>query len=523
MTDEEMAARAGDADTAAEQAAGFAADGDHEAALTAITAAIAGYRALAALDPEVYDPDLAAALDTASLVLGTLGRPADALVAARESVALFRDRAQPGGAGESGDAALFLPYLAAAMSNLSVRLHEAGDDTAALETAREAASLFRDLATPADLAAAPAAPTGLLPDEAAEMPTPPPPLGEHSPGLAAALGNLANRLDEAHRGREALVAYAEAAAVYQQLVVRDPDRFRPPLARITNNRAVLLRESGETAVAISTTRQAVNIYRSLAATRPEIYRDYLAMTLGNLANMLGDAGRGRDALGVAQEAAEVYRQLAADAQPGGSVPGKPAPDRPAPHGPAAHGPTPAPAASTGADVVAALAAGASAGEENPYHAPLAMSLNNLAVMLAQAHRTEEALTATREATALYRSLARRDPHTHLGNLAGTLTNLGSDLAEAGRASEALSATREAVDVTRRLAFGNAPVYTPQLAQAVGTLALRLQEAGRSSSALASAREAVRLYEELATRDPDRYEEALTRNRELASLLAQSPA
>jgi tetratricopeptide (TPR) repeat protein len=245
-----------------------------------------------------------------------------------------------------------------------------------------------------------------------------------------------------------------------------------------NNRAVLLREAGEQAVAIATTRQAVNLYRQLATSDPATFRDYLAMALGNLANMLSDAGRGRDALGVAQEATALYRELAADAN-----------QRPELSG------------------------------DNPYHAPLAMSLNNLAVHLSGAGRADEALTATREASVLYRTLSRRNPQAHLGNLAGTLTNLGSDLAAAGNTQEALTATREAVDVTRRLAFGNRPVYLPQLAQAVHQLAVRLDEAGRASSALASAREAVRLFEELNQQDPDHYADALQRSRDFVAHLA----
>lgn len=477
MADLDAAAErlAAEADAAGDRALELAAAGEYDAALAQARSAVQGYQELAAADPEVFRPDLAAALDGLASRLGEVGRNVEALEAAREAVSLFRDLAGPNG-GE--DAALFVPYLAAALSNLSVRFHESGDDRAAVETAREAVGLYRELtAAPGQQVSQPVA-GGLLPDDDLRRPAAPPPLSEHSAGLAMALGNLANRLDEAHLRSEALATSAEAAAVYQQLAAEDPAHL-PGLARTINNHAVLLRESGETAVAISTTRQAVNLYRQLAAAEPAVYRDYLAMALSNLANMLADAGRGRDALGVAQQATALYRELAADADAGPE----------------------------------------DAEVDNPYHAPLAMSLNNLAVHLAAAGRADAALTATEEASRLYRALSRRNPQAHLGNLAGTLTNLGSDLAAAGRLDEALTATREAVDVTRRLAFGNRPVYLPQLAQAVHQLAVRMEEAGRVSSALANAREAVRLYEELTLKDPDQYEDALQLSRDFVTHLA----
>lgn len=470
------------ADAAGDRALDLAAAGEYDAALAEARSAVEGYRQLAGSSPDVYRPDLAAALDSLASRLGDVGRRIEALEASREAVALLRDLAgqDPAAAGDD-DSALFVPYLAAAMSNLSVRLHESGDDQGAVEMAREAVGLYRELVTPPEQQVVQPIAGSLLPDTPDSREAAVPPLGEHSPGLAMALGNLANRLDEAHRPSEALAIAGEAAAVYQQLAAADA-AYLPGLARTINNRAVLLRESGETAVAISTTRQAVNLYRQLAAAEPEVYRDYLAMALGNLANMLVDAGRGRDALAVAQQATDLYRELATDAEP-----------------------------HTGPDA------------DNPYHAPLAMSLNNLAVHLSAAHRPDAALAATEEASRLYRALARRNPQAHLGNLAGTLTNLGSDLAAAGKRDEALSATREAVDVTRRLAFGNRPVYLPQLAQAVHQLAVRMDEAGRASSALANAREAVRLYEELTLRDPDQYVDALQRSRDFVSHLSATTA
>ncbi|MGW7519866.1 tetratricopeptide repeat protein [Streptomyces sp. NPDC054796] len=145
------------------------------------------------------------------------------------------------------------------------------------------------------------------------------------------------------------------------------------------------------------------------------------------------------------------------------------------------------------------------------HRPgLAACLNGLGHRLAEAGRVPEALTATQEAVALYRDLARPfpspSPDGYRPALAECLNNLGMRLSEAGRVDEALAAAQEAVDLEL---IGYAPDRRPYvLAMLLHNLGNRLFEAGREDEALAPTREAADLYRELVRHAPDRHRPGL---------------
>ena len=71
--------------------------------------------------------------------LGETGRRAEALSAAQEAVALYRELA-------AGNPAAYLPDLAMSVNNLAVRLAEAGRRAEALDCAREASAHYHELA-----------------------------------------------------------------------------------------------------------------------------------------------------------------------------------------------------------------------------------------------------------------------------------------------------------------------------------------------------------------------------------------
>jgi hypothetical protein len=93
----------------------------------AASADAAGDRAVELAAAGEYD----AALDNLASRLGEVGRHVEALAAARESVALFKDLARLGDAAADSESAMFVPSDAAAMSNLSLPHHENEDDGAA--------------------------------------------------------------------------------------------------------------------------------------------------------------------------------------------------------------------------------------------------------------------------------------------------------------------------------------------------------------------------------------------------------
>lgn len=88
-------------------------------------------RELAAASPDRYRPDLAAALSNLGVRFSELGRPADALPATQEAVALYRELA----------AAIpdrYRPYLATALSVLADALAALGRNEEAAVARAEA-------------------------------------------------------------------------------------------------------------------------------------------------------------------------------------------------------------------------------------------------------------------------------------------------------------------------------------------------------------------------------------------------
>src|SRR5437867_11286007 len=71
------------------------------------------------------------------------------------------------------------------------------------------------------------------------------------------------------------------------------------------------------------------------------------------------------------------------------------------------------------------------------------------VLLGQVHsktaRWQEALAAGQKAVEIYRTMASERPEAFLPDLAMSLNNLGVVLSELGRREEALDATKEAVE------------------------------------------------------------------------------
>src|SRR5204862_90222 len=91
---------------------------------------------------------------------------------------------------------------------------------------------------------------------------------------------------------------------------------------------------------------------------------------------------------------------------------------------------------------------------------------------------EAALVATREAVAIYRTLATRNPDAFQPDLAGSLNNVSNLLGEVGQREPALAAVREAVDLYRTLATRNPDAFRPAFATSLNSLGNRLSALGR---------------------------------------------
>ena len=157
-------------------------------------------------------------------------------------------------------------------NTLALRLSEAGQRGEALEAAREAVRLRRDLAQ-----ASPAA---------------------YTPDLAASLNTLARSLSEAGQRGEALEAAREAAGLYKALAGESPAAYTPDLAMSLNNLALCLSEAGQRGEALKVVREAAGLYKALVEASPVLYTPNLTASLNNLATFLSKADRRDEALQV---------------------------------------------------------------------------------------------------------------------------------------------------------------------------------------------------------------------------------
>ncbi|MEU4038257.1 tetratricopeptide repeat protein, partial [Streptomyces collinus] len=412
---------------------------------------------------------LAASLSNLGVRLAEAGRRDEALTAAEEAVEIYRRLAADNPTAHG-------PDLALSLSNLGVRLADAGRRNEALTVAEEAVEIRRRLA--------------------ADNPT------AHGPDLALSLSNLGVQLAAVGRRDEAFTAAEEAVEIYRRLAADNPTAYGPDLAASLSNLGIRLAEAGRGDEALTATEEAAQIRRRLAADNPAAHEPDLAASLSNLGIQLAAVGRRDEALTAAEKAVEIRRRLAAD-------------------NPAAHEPDLAASLSNlgirlaeagrrnealiseheAVEIRRRLAA------DNPtaYRPVLASSLSNLGVRLVEVGRRDEALTAVEEAVEIRRRLAADNPAAHEPELALSLSNLGVQLAAVGRRDEAFTVAEEAVEIRRRLAADNPTAYRPVLAFSLSNLGIRLAEAGRRDEALISEQEAVEIRRRLAADNPAAHE------------------
>ncbi len=129
-----------------------------------------------------------------------------------------------------------------------------------------------------------------------------------------------------------------------------------------------------------------------------------------------------------------------------------------------------------------------------------MSLNNLASMLSNLGRHEEALATADDALRFYRQLAQQRPAAFLPDLARSLNNLAIMLNALGRHQEALSRAEEASISRRQLAQQRPDVFLPDLAQSLAVSGQLLAET-RPAEAMEPLAEAIRLLTPFFARRP----------------------
>ena len=196
------------------------------------------------------------------------------LVLTQQTQSYFRSAAEI-------DPASFLPNLAIALNNLSVRLAHVGSYGRAASAAAEAVDKLRRLA-----------------DADRES---------FAPDLTIALRNQSLWLTNLGRWDEALAATGEVVGHYRALAARDPVACLPRLAASLRDLSVQMAASGRREQARSAATEAVMHFRELADADPGSYRSDLADSLQNLAQRLLDLGLRKDAAARRAEAESLLR------------------------------------------------------------------------------------------------------------------------------------------------------------------------------------------------------------------------
>ena len=143
----------------------------------------------------------------------------------------------------------------------------------------------------------------------------------------------------------------------------------------------------------------------------------------------------------------------------------------------------------------------------PEKSAVAEACGNLARLLYDAGRLNDAEKLYCEAMDIYRELSRRN-NEYQGPLARICEELAACLEERGRPGAAEWFYRMSLDLYRKLAERNAEAYAPRVASACGNLAGLLKADGRAAQAAGFYRVALDTYTRLVQENPSRWEPSL---------------
>jgi tetratricopeptide (TPR) repeat protein len=203
--------------------------------------------------------------------------------------------------------------------------------------------------------------------------------------------------------------------------------------------------------AVQAADEAVDLFEELTEGLPGAYRDSYGWAIFNLGRRLRDLGRVDDAHELYQEGIEIRRR-----------------DH----------------------------------RHDPYDRArfLGATLSEYSQQLLRDDRTEDALTAAREAVVLYRAARQEAPDAFTPELARALTCAASALRGLGRPGDAVDAMKRAVSLYRRVAAEDQSCE-PDLAAALRALAQTQSWAGAHRAAVATAASAVEVGREIAATLP----------------------
>lgn len=243
--------------------------------------------------------------------------------------------------------------------------------------------------------------------------------------------------------------YEEALKMYRELANKNPEKYRPDVAKVLNRLGVLLANIGELKQAQTCFEEVLQIFQKLAKKDPEKYLSAVAIILSNLGNLLCFMKELEQAKIHYDEALKISRKL----------------DKKDP------------------ELRKSL---------------IATTLNNRGDLFREKGKTKQALADLKKALKIRRELMELKPEVYRPELASSLNNLGSLLCKMNKLKEAQELLEEALPIYRELADKRPKTYNQDIARVLNNLFVVYLKLGMGKQAEEASREANSISQEYSS-------------------------
>lgn len=277
-----------------------------------------------------------------------------------------------------------------------------------------------------------------------------------SANYAETLSLYSVALGEAGQNDKALVSGKQALDIYEPLVEKQPDLYRPDYSLSLMRYAIHLSNVGRPLEALEYNKKAVNIHSRLAEKQPGLHKPNYATSLSNYAGFLSDVGQFDEAKGHAEYALEICKRLA---------------------------------------------------EEQPdcYELDYAHSLINYGLHLSEVGEFEDEIKHVKQALGIYKRLAEKQPDCYESSYALSLNNYSICLSNLGKPEDARKYAEKALEIRKRLVDKQPDRYHSDYANSLDCYASLLILLGKFDDAKCYSERALDIIGCLIDKQPDRHD------------------
>ena len=235
------------------------------------------YQRLAAISPQVYEPDLAMVQNNLGILYKDTQRYEDSEEMYLSAMEIYRRLA-------AISPQVYEPDLATIQNNLGLLYKDTQRYEDSEEMYLSAMEIYRRLAA-------------ISPQV-------------YEPDLAMVQNNLGTLYEDTRRYGESEEMFLSVMEIRRRLVAANPQVYEPDLAGIQNNLGILYKDTQRYEDSEKMYLSAMEIYRRLAAVNPQVYEPDLAMAQSNLGTLYKDTRRYEDSEKLCLSAMEIRRRLA---------------------------------------------------------------------------------------------------------------------------------------------------------------------------------------------------------------------